>query len=147
MNTPEVRSPEFPEHPIEYPADDALPETFVAVLAHLVGEYGEQFSRAVLAYDRHTADLPRGEAPLSDAEDQPRLPPTSVTWRGVAAEVEAQVQHVWLMQRVLGFYQGLGASERTACDALLQRCGWADLGDLRLERPPLRRGNRFFAAG
>ncbi len=147
MNTPEIQSPEFPDCPVAYPDEDAVPDSLLAILGHFVAEDGERFSREALAYNQHMAKWPLDdELPISAQEDQPRLPPVTVSWRGDRTEVEASVHSVWMLQRALGFYYGLTSDERVPCDELLEQCGWGDLPELRIERPPLRRRNRFFVA-
>lgn len=144
MNTPEIHSPEFPEFEVAYDADDVVPESFLAVLGHLLSEHGERFALEALAYGRHVQETqPAPGAAISTEEDQPRLPGTCISWQGEDRVVAPAVQHVWLLQRALGHYRGLPAADQASCRDLLEPVGGGMLLELEIPQPPERHHNRF----
>ena len=76
-------------------------------------------------------------------EDQPRLPASDVIWQGRATRVQPAVQNVWLLQRGLGYFASLDDDQQQRCRDLLSRRHGDALLNIRIERPPLRRHNRF----
>lgn len=125
MLVPEVRAPEFHDRPIAYPADDALPATFIAVLEHLAARYADAFELNARAW----AALARGhqnEAPgmaLSDAGDQPGLAVEIEDAGGNSLAVTCNLYQAWVTQRAQRYYNRSNDAGREACDALAEQTG------------------------
>ncbi len=52
MLVPEVQSPEFYSRPVEYLADDAVPQTSLDILNFIARQYGEQFLLGAIAFNQ-----------------------------------------------------------------------------------------------
>ena len=144
MMAPEIQSPEFPDYPIEYEANDSVPATFLSVLEYLFDEHLERFVQDALAWNSHVeAGYAATGSPVSE-EDQPRLARQTIEWRGALIEVDSTVQNVWLLQRALGFYASLDADQAAACLSMLGSIGGEALLEVTIQQPPLRRENRFY---
>ncbi len=138
MLVPEIVAPEFFDVPVAYPENDALPETFVEVLAHLGSRYGPQFERNALAWaaQAETRQNDPTGTPLADPGDQPVLESGS---DGPACNL----YHAWVSQRAQQHYAGLNATERASCDPFLEGCGLAGLVAVRPSRLISRQDNRL----
>jgi glutathione S-transferase len=139
MLVPEIQSPEFYDTPIEYPADDALPDTLLDVLRHLCDHYAEPFSRGALAWAEHAHRMqnePAGKE-LSEPGEQPQLPPVSIEWQGRTEELACNLYHCWVTQRVQRHYRDLDETDRAACDDLIDGLGPNTL-DALVKTDPLR---------
>ncbi len=120
MLVPEVQSPEFFSRPIEYPAHDAVPDTALAILAHIAEEYGETFVMSVMAFNQSMArQAPRPGHAFDPDSDQPTLAAEQVKYGGREEEHGANLHHVWLSQRARGYFQGLSRDEREHVLAML----------------------------
>ena len=147
MNTPDLQSPEFSDTPLVFPNDDAIPETLLPVLAHLISDQGERIILEALAYEQWVEETnPDPDEPLGDQQDQPILPKVKVDRNGVSVSTSASLQTIWLLQRSLGYYATLGDADREACEDLFAQFGGAELLTLRLSRQTVRRNNRFHIA-
>lgn len=130
MLVPEVQSPEFPDVPIAYPADDQLPDTFVALLAHLGERYGGQFERNALAWAAHAERLANDAegTPLAEPGDQPALPAITITnHSGATAEAACNLYPAWVSQRAQTYHAGLAQAEQAQCEPLLAATGLGGL--------------------
>ena len=148
MLVPEVQSPEFHDRPIAYPADDGLPDSFVAVLEHLASRYAATFELNARAW----AAIARGhqnEAPgfaLSDAGDQPALTVELEDQAGDTRPVTCNLYQAWVAQRAQRYYDSTSGAARTACDELTAQTGTAGLLRARPVRWLERVGNRLVLA-
>jgi glutathione S-transferase len=113
MLVPEIQSPEFFGRPVEYLAEDMVPETSLAVLEYIAGEYGEKFVLDVLAFNQamDRRGPPSGH-PLDPEHDQPTLAAEEIVRDGVAHTVKAGLHGVWLSQRARVYYHTLSAEDR-----------------------------------
>ncbi|MEM7099330.1 MAG: glutathione S-transferase family protein [Pseudomonadota bacterium] len=137
MNTPEIQSPEFPNTPIEYAAEDQVPRTFMAVVKHILDEQGQRFVREAHLYNKHVeATQPKPGSLISD-EDQPQVSSDDQAGFG------AGVINIWLLQRSLSFFHRLGAEDQSLCRQMLAQIGYEDLLNVEIKLPPQRIGNRF----
>jgi len=147
MNTPDLQSPEFSETPLAFLADDAIPETLIPVLSHLISDQAERIILEALAYEQWVAETdPHPDHPLGDQQDQPVLPKVTFVRNGNPISASASLQTIWLLQRSLGFYATLGPEDRQACADLFAQFGGAELLTLQISRPTIRRNNRFHIA-
>ena len=84
MLVPDVVAPEFFDTPVTYPADDALPPTFEALLSHLATQYADGFTLNALAWAEHAQrrqNEPAGEL-LAGAGEQPQLDAVTIRPQG-----------------------------------------------------------------
>jgi glutathione S-transferase len=141
MLVPEIQSPEFFDVPVAYPEDDQLPETFVAILAHLGKGYGQQFELNARAWAAHASTRQNEAAgtPLTEPGEQPGLPAIGFTYRdGTPTEAPCNLYHAWVSQRAQFCYANLSDADRLACDDYLEATG---LGGL-VSVDPVRRIDR-----
>ncbi len=146
MLVPEIRSPEFFDTPIAYPEEDALPETFVAILAHLGERYGTQFELNAKAWAVHAETRQNESAgtPLTEPGDQPMLPAVSVAAvEDDAVDIPCNLYHVWVSQRAQRCYAGLTDAERARCDSFLATTKLSGLVRVNPARHIDRRDNRL----
>lgn len=122
MLIPEIQPPEFFDTAVAYPDDDALPETFVALLSHLGERYGHQFEQNARSWAAH-AETRRNEDVgtwLSEPGEQPLLPAVAIAdAQGRTAEVSCNLYQAWVSQRAQSYYAGLSDAEQTLCDPFL----------------------------
>ncbi|MBN9578218.1 MAG: glutathione S-transferase C-terminal domain-containing protein, partial [Alphaproteobacteria bacterium] len=146
MNTPEIRAPEFFDYPLEYLADDAVPETIVTLLRQFTQDYTPVYREGVALYNdwasRH-ASLPPGSIISPDGQDQPSLGRITVTLRGHTMTPASQAHSLWVLQRTLNWLKHLDAPARTACRDFAAECGAEELLALNLVRPLSRTRNRL----
>ncbi|MEQ8860852.1 MAG: glutathione S-transferase family protein [Pseudomonadales bacterium] len=120
MIVPEVQSPEFFSRPVEYLADDAVPETALGILAFIAREYGEPFVLGALAFNQAMARVDaKAGYELSPDQDQPILAEERVTVDGVEQATRANLHAVWLSQRARGWFQSRPAEARSGIEAML----------------------------
>ena len=132
MLVPEIQSPEFPDTQVAYPANDEIPETCVALLAHFFAQFGDRFADNTRAFNAWVEkNDPRDGELLSESEDQPVL------------EGGCQAHTVWLAQRALMFFDGLSGEDRASCETLMERCGGSEYGKTQPTRRIERRDNRL----
>ena len=106
MMVPEVVSPEFHSRPIEYLADDEVPQTSLDILNFIAGEYGEPFVLGAMAFNQAMNRLGASAGyEISPEQDQPSLPAERVLYNGVEREHVANLYAVWLSQRVQRYFQ------------------------------------------
>lgn len=121
MLTPEVASPECFEVPVAYPADDALPETFRALLEYLVDRYADGFVINALAWAAHARTLsgsPDGTE-LAAAGEQPVLAGTEIEWRGSSRLARCNLHHAWVTQRAQRCHVEMSSAQRAQVSDLL----------------------------
>ncbi len=125
MLVPEVQSPEFHDRPIIYPADDALPETFTAVLSHLADRYADAFelnARAWAALAMKHQNEAAGLA-LSEAGDQPGLSTEIEDENGSPVSVTCNLYHAWVGQRAQRHFAATQDAARDACATFAEDTG------------------------
>lgn len=146
MNTPEIRAPEFFDYPLEYLADDAVPETIVSLLRQFTQDYAPVYRESAALYNdwatRH-ASLPPGSIISPDGHDQPSLGRITVALRGHGMTAASQIHSLWVLQRTLNWLKHLDAPARTACRDFAAECGAEELLALNLVRPLSRTRNRL----
>lgn len=147
MNTPEIQSPEFYHRPIEYPANDEVPATALAVLAFLGEHYAEPFVLSCLAFAQamQTRQPQAGEVLWPD-QDQPALPAEHINLHGQAHEHSANVHGVWLAQRAQKYFHTLVDDARASVVEMLGDSLLVELVMMPVEFELARQNNRFAIA-
>jgi glutathione S-transferase len=146
MNTPEIRSPEFAEAPMEYLPDDRIPETAMDLLRQCVADYASVYVASARLYNdwaRRNADRPAGSLISDEDRDQPSLGRIAVALRGQTMTPVSQIHSLWLLQRTLRWLRALDSANRAACEELAAECGATELLSIELARPLTRTRNRL----
>jgi hypothetical protein len=144
MLLPEVQSPEFFSTPIDYPPDDTVPESALAVLRFIADEYGEPFVLGSLAFNQAMARLdPAPGYQLDSEHDQPQLPLDKVLYCGVKHEHAANLHGVWLAQRSQSFFQDQSAAVRGQISDMLANDTLRDLISVPVTHLLSRENNRL----
>lgn len=147
MLLPEVQAPEFYAVPIEYLADDEVPDTALAVLRFIADEYGKKFVVGAIGFNQTMAKLaPQAGYALAPEHDQPLLPAELVSYEGVESEHRTDLHAVWLTQRSQGYFQSLGATDQAQVLQMLGNGTLADLLDVPFTTKISRVDNRFLVA-
>ena len=149
MNAPEIQSPEFPDTPMAYLADDAVPATVAAMLRTFIADQGPIYTASAERYAQWVAQNPDRApgSPISDTDhDQPTLGEITVPLRGHAVTMGAPTHALWLLQRTLEWLRALPAAERADADAFAAEIGAGPLLAVDLPRRLTRVGNRLAVA-
>ncbi|MDP6376576.1 MAG: glutathione S-transferase family protein [Pseudomonadales bacterium] len=147
MIVPEVRSPEFASTPVEYLAEDVVPETSLAILGYIAREYGGQFVLGAIAFNQAMARLaPSPGYELNPDVDQPALPPEQVLHEGIEHSHAANLHGLWLTQRAQGYFQSLSKEHRVRVERMLGAGVATNLINVPLTTTILRRNNRLVTA-
>ena len=138
MLVPEIQSPEFFDRPVAYPENDELPETFLALLNHLGGHYGQQFERNAEAWAAHAEQRQNdpGGTPLADPGDQPVMP-------AEGAAGPCNLYHAWVSQRAQSCFRGLAEEDQASCEGFLEASGLRGLVRVTPARLISRTDNRL----
>lgn len=148
MLVPEVQSPEFYARPIEYLANDVVPETALAIVGWLADSYGQQFVLGALAFNQAMQRLGVGEGyELAPDQDQPTLAKERVTLAGVEYEHAANLYAVWLAQRSQRYFQSLSENEQASITDLFGTGHASTLLATSVSFPIERVNNRLVIAG
>lgn len=144
MNTPDISSPEHFDIPEIYLPDDKIPQGTLGLLRYCVENFGaaivesvELYNNwAVLQTEKASGDL------LSDKpkDHEPAICQFTAQFRGIPYQRSVSSYEIWIIQRVLGWIEGLSDSEKKICRDLLTECGGAEMLDLKLERRLTRVG-------
>jgi len=147
MMVPEVVSPEFFSRPVEYLANDLVPQSALDILDFIVTEYGEQFVWGALAFNQVMArqDASTGFE-LAPDQDQPLLAPEQVAYQGQSREHAANVHAVWLSQRAQRSFQALSEPQRSEVEGMLGPGLCCDLLKVPMRYPIARVNNRLIIA-
>ncbi len=141
MNTPEIQSPEFADHPMAYLPDDELPEATEALLRLCISDCATGLVRSAEIFDawaEERADRPTGDVISPEGHDEAVVGRFDDELRGVALPAGAATYPLWVLQRGLDWYRAQGEADRDAGRELLERCG----GKALLEIGPRRRLTR-----
>lgn len=150
MLVPEVQSPEFFATAVAYPAEDLLPETFLAILEHLGRRYGRQFEANARAWAAHAVNLQNDAAGelLAGPGEQPALAPIDIVMHdGETREVACNLYPAWVSQRAQIYYAGLDEVARRHCDGFLNVSGLDHLTRIDPIRRIERTENRLTLGG
>ena len=147
MLVPEIQSPEFYSVLIEYPADDEVPSTSMAILRFIATNYGEPFVVGGLSFNIAMEQMsPASGTVLDETHDQPTLPAQKVDYDGSTRELGANLHAVWLCQRSQAYYQSLNKEQQASIEEMLGSKILKDLVSLPLTTRLMRVDNRFAVA-
>lgn len=151
MNLAGLLDGEFPETEASYPADDAIPETVVPLLAHIFEDWGpdllanaEQYNAWIDAHPALRAGDLASEQPRRQVH--PSLGEITFTLRGRAVRAGGMPQALWHLDRALSLARALTGAARAQLDALERRTGGERVMAIALARP-LRRENYVLVVG
>ena len=144
MLVPELASPEFFDRPVEYLADDEVPQTALAILQFIAQDYGEPFVLGALAYNQAMDGLGASSGhQLAPEIDQPTLAAERVSYQGTEVEPKANLYAVWLTQRAQRFVQSQSSTVQASIAELLGAGVAAELVAVPLRYPINRVDNRL----
>ena len=147
MLLPEVQAPEFYAVPIEYLANDEVPDTALAVLRFIADEYGKKFVVGALCFNQAMGKLtPQAGYAFAPEHDQPLLPAERVNYQGAESEHRADLYAVWLTQRSQGYFHSLDLAEQAQVSQMLGKGTLADLLGVPFTTKINRVDNRFLVA-
>ena len=144
MLVPDLQSPEFGDRPVEYPADDEVPETALALLHFIADHYGEGFVLDSLAFQQAMArqDVAAGHA-LAPDNDQPFLEREAVHFRGEDREHAADLHTTWVAQRAQTHFQAQPPDGREGIREMLGKSTALDLLEIPVDYAIERQSNRL----
>ena len=145
MNTPEIQSPEFPDVPTEFAADDVLPGQTLELLRLCLRDVGGDLPRSAELFNDWVADKsgwPAGSVVSKDA-DEPSIGSFEVTLRGESVRAHAGLYPLWVLQRGLDWFASLSEAESKAGREPMIACDEEPLLDIQLDRRLTRVENRI----
>ena len=108
MQVPEIAAPEFFDTEIAFLADDAVPDTAVALLNHIADTYGAPFLRDALAFAQYVEqDKPASGQGFDETNIDQELKVTDVDIDGEKQDVTVQLHLIWILQRSQIYFQQL----------------------------------------
>lgn len=141
MNTPGDADPEFPGRDAFF-ADDALPETLLAILTQVFADIAPELAALTAAYDAWLAAAPRASGDPIGVDDKrrvhPSMGPMRYDWRGRTIEKSASAQTLWHLDRAARIAREADAASRTAIDRLVTQTGGEAVRNLGLARGMIR---------
>ena len=132
MNRPDVDVGEFGEIAAGYFADDAIPDTLVALLRQIAVDFVPETVAAAKCVNEWLGQQADGLSPGTEALRGVGM--ASFTVRGVEINALAQPYRFFLLQRVQDEYQGLADEDQQAVRAMLDQCQMGSLLDTALSR-------------
>lgn len=146
MNTPEIRSPEFPEMAEDYLDGDVVPDTVAALLRFYCADHAELYRGTARLYADWVAahrTLPAGALVCENGRDQPSLGMIALSLRGQPMTAAAPLHSLWLLQRTLDWFKTLRGAERAAAEDFARSVGAEALLSIAIARPLTRVRNRL----
>lgn len=108
MQVPEIASPEFFNTDIAFLAEDAVPETAIAILNHIADTYGAPFVRGAMAYAHYIdRENPASGQGFDAAHIDQTLNVTGVDIEGEKQDVTVDLHLIWVLQRSQIYFQHL----------------------------------------
>lgn len=144
MNAPHADIGEYPGHPRELLADDAIPATLDPLLEYVREEHLGEMLAQVAFIDRHLAEheeIREGDVLAYDIADR-WLGHVTFDWRGQELTVGVLPYRILVLQRLQDAVAAFPEADRAAARAELARHGLQDLLDVRPRRRLERRDNR-----
>ena len=149
MNTPEIASPEFSEHPQAYLGNDETPPAVLAMLRRYCEDWTALYEAGATLFAEWASinrSLPPGSVISPTDMDQPTAGVAKISLRGQLIELSVPLHPLWMLQRILDWLEGLGPEDRARADALARDCGATRLLSLRPARRLTRVRNRLAVA-
>jgi len=144
MLLPEIQAPEFCAVPVEYLANDQVPDTALAILHFIANEYGKKFVLGAIGFNQAMDKLaPKVGYALAPEDDQPLLPVESVTFEGIEFEHRTDLYAVWLTQRSQVYFHSLSSNDKAEVAQMLGAGTATDLLHIPLTAEISRIDNRF----
>ncbi|MEM7221254.1 MAG: glutathione S-transferase family protein [Pseudomonadota bacterium] len=144
MQVESIAAPEFHNRPAAFAADDNVPATAVALLAHIAERYAEPFVLGALAFNRALTRSAATAGHVIDAEqDQPLLAAETLKYRGEQKVHRCNVYAEWLAQRARRYFQSLAAAEQDSVRHMLGAGHAQELLDIPVAVPLARRAQRL----
>ena len=130
MNRPDQDAPEFFEPGTDYLANDEVPDTLIAVLRIIAEDFLPETRAAANCINTWLAE----HQPAMGTPAERMLGMAEFSVRGQSLTAVAQTYRFFLLQRVHDLYDALGDNDKVTVDAMLDRCGLAQIMDIRLDR-------------
>lgn len=141
MNTPGFADPEFPGRDAFF-ADDALPETLEAVLAHVFADFAPELAALTVVFEDWLAAEARPAGTPVSPDEKRRVHPSfgrvRYTWRGCPIDKAAPAQTLWHVARAARIAREADAASRLAIEHLSARTGGDAVRKLDLARGLVR---------
>ena len=140
MNAPDLDSGEYGAPPPELLADDAVPESLLALLRFVALDYLPEIEAHVTFANTWLAERPdieTGTSGLPRTQDR-TIGFAPLTWRGVEIKVAVMPYRLYLLQKIQAVLDGVGRQDRARMDHLLAQTGLSALATLRTSRPVIR---------
>ena len=119
MMVPEVQSPEFFDTPIEYLAEDQVPDSALQILRYIATEYGEQFVLGAKAFNQAMQRIGAGPGyELAPNQDQPKLPAEKLEYNGLSLSHSTNLYAEWLGQRARRYFQAQTEDQQRTIETL-----------------------------
>ncbi len=140
MNAENVDSPEYPDYPQTYFADDQLPDTLLAILRLIASDFLPEIQQAVVGINQWLNENPDCEGQCVTAK--PRIKALTMMkypFRGVTVQAIVMPYQLYMLQRITDFYESCDEATQRRLDntyAPLQLGEFLTLqGQRRVERP------------
>jgi hypothetical protein len=130
MNRADQDAPEYLDFGTEFLADDAVPDTLLAVLKIIAEDFVPETAAAAGVINEWLAD----NQPEPGAAAERMLGAGQFTVRGQELSSVAQPYRFYLLQRVQATYDSLDVNDKASVDAMLASCGMSELLTIRLDR-------------
>ncbi|WP_417516498.1 glutathione S-transferase family protein [Minwuia sp.] len=137
MNWPDMAA-EFADYPVDLFADDAIPETLKAIIAHAASDFSNELSQTLDSMDAWFGGNPQISTGMRLPAERGAGYMSShvLEVHGVPMSVPIKANIQWEHQKAADFYDSL--TDRSVLDGLLADCGLLDL----MQRPIARRIRR-----
>ena len=134
MNAPDADIPEYRDYRSAYLADDEVPQTVRALLAHAAEELFPELTDKLDFLSRHLAEHGcRPGDPVAAKPHQRMIGRVATSFRGVPFESGAAPYTMYLWQRITDDYAAMDAAAQQSVRELLADCGLSAF--LEAERP------------
>ena len=130
MNRADQDAPEFFNAGSDFLPDDEIPETLIAVLRVLSEDLVPETRAAATCINGWLAE----NQPESGVAAERMLGMGEFSVRGLTLTAIAQPYRFYLLQRVQAVYDELGRADKAAVEAMLERCGLAEILTIRLDQ-------------
>lgn len=130
MNRPDQDAPEYFDAGSDFLADDAVPDSLLAVLRLIAEDFVPETRAAAATINQWLAE----NSPEAGAAAERMLGQCEFTVRGMSLTSVAQPYRFYLLQRVQDIYDGLAANDKQLVEQMLKRCDLAEILSIKLDR-------------